>query len=97
MLDDLLWTFRDGSFIPHTLASASNDDPVVVGFDTSADACPGTHNDVLINLALEVPSFFSRFDRVAEIVDQDEESRSSARTRYRYYQDRGYQLSTHEL
>ncbi len=97
MLDDLLWTFRDGSFIPHALASTSNDDPVVVGFETSADACPATCNDVLINLALEVPCFFSRFDRVAEIVDQDEESRASARTRYRYYQDRGYQLNNHDL
>ena len=30
-----------------------------------------TEHDVLINLASEVPVFFSRFERVAEVIDKE--------------------------
>lgn len=46
----------------------------------------------LINLAPEVPHFFSRFERTLEIIYQQEQSRSIGRERYRYYQVRGYLL-----
>ena len=54
-------------------------------------------HDVLLNLTDEVPLFFSQFDRVAEFVDADENSRSLARSRFKFYKDRGYDLTTHEL
>lgn len=93
-LDDLLWTFRAGSFIPHGVYTDSgNDDPVALGHDVE----PAGHTDVLVNLSTEVPPFFSRFERVAELVDASEQSRAAARERYRYYQDRGYSLNTHKL
>ncbi|KPK55753.1 MAG: DNA polymerase III subunit chi [Thiotrichales bacterium SG8_50] len=94
-LDDLLWTFAAGSFVPHVrLQGEQGDDAPVV---LSTQAAPAEHTDVLINLADEVPLFFSRFERVAEIVGADAALRSSARERYRYYRDRGYPLETHEL
>ena len=93
-LDDLLWTFRAGSFIPHGVYTESgSDQPVVLGHATE----PAGHNDVLVNLADEVPTYFSRFDRVAELVGADEQQRTAARKRYRFYQDRGYTLNTHKL
>ena len=94
-LDDLLWTFAAGSFVPHVRfqREQGDDAPVVLG----TQAAPAGHTDVLINLADEVPLFFSRFERVAEIVGADAALRSSARERYRYYRDRGYALETHEL
>jgi DNA polymerase-3 subunit chi len=96
-LNDLLWTFRDGSFVPHLPLDHSpeqdSDDgtPIHIGHDTE----PGDHSDLLINMADEVPLFFSRFDRVAEIVAAD--SRDNARDRFRFYRDRGYALETHTL
>ena len=105
-LDDLLWTFSQGSFIPHLVAGrgavADGDEPVVIGVgDTdSADDPPaeaGEHWDVMINLAQEVPGFFSRYARVAEVVDADPARRTQGRQRYRYYQDRGYKLETHPI
>ncbi len=105
-LDDLLWTFSQGSFIPHLVAgrgaAADGDEPVVIGVgDTdSADDPPaeaGEHWDVMINLAQEVPGFFSRYARVAEVVDADPARRNHGRQRYRYYQDRGYKLETHPI
>ena len=105
-LDDLLWTFSQGSFIPHLVAgrgaAADGDEPVVIGVgdSDSADDPPaeaGEHWDVMINLAQEVPGFFSRYARVAEVVDADPARRSHGRQRYRYYQDRGYKLETHPI
>jgi DNA polymerase III subunit chi len=94
-LDDLLWTFRAGSFLPHTVAQDKpvDNQPILLGLD----AAPQGMDDVLVNLASEVPAFFSRFNRVAELVGGNEEERSSARERYRFYQERGYTLKTHKL
>jgi DNA polymerase-3 subunit chi len=44
-----------------------------------------------------VPPFFSRFHRVAELVDGDEEQRRQSRERYRFYRDRGYALENHPI
>lgn len=93
-LDDLLWTFRPGSFIPHALGSAATPLAAVV---IGQDGAPDGINDVLINLSPDVPAYFSRFLRVAEIVDGTETARQSARQRYRYFRERGYALATHEV
>ena len=95
-LDDLLWTFRQGSFIPHAQhgAEAAVESPVVVGHCPE----PGTeHHDVLINFAQEVPAFFGRFERVAELVDQQPDYLQQARARYTFYRERGYELQSHKL
>jgi len=94
-LDDLLWVFRDGAFLPHCLDSAAEagETPVLIGCDNPPASLP----EVMINLGHEVPGFFSRFERVVEIVAGDEASRDLARQRFRFYRDRGYPLETHEL
>ena len=96
-LDELLWTFRAGSFVPHELdeAQAEGEPQVAVRIGHHEECAAAA--DVLINLAPQVPLFFSRFPRVAEIVDQDPERRRQGRERYRFYRDRGYPLKTHEL
>jgi len=93
MLDRLLWTFRDQSFVPHGIAGATDPDitPVIIGEQEP----PEQADDVLINLSAEVPPFFSRFERVAEIVDQQEEIKQASRKHYQFYRDRGYPLNTH--
>jgi DNA polymerase III subunit chi len=92
-LDDLLWSFRSDRFIPHTLASNPDEAPIKIGCSGE----PEEHQEVLINLAADVPDFFSRFDRVAEIVPLGEERRVSARQNYRFYKDRGYSLQYHQI
>jgi DNA polymerase III subunit chi len=98
-LDALLWTFSDRSFVPHVLESAELDaelaaaTPVRIG----AGAAPSFEAELLINLDFEVPDFFSRFERVAEIVGGDDAQRARARERFRYYRDRGYALETHPI
>jgi len=94
-LNNLLWSFRDQSFVPHGPIGESDPDitPVLLGCDRD----PDNEDDVLINLAPEVPGFFSRFRRVAEIIDADVQVKQQGRQRYRFYKDRGYPLDTHEL
>jgi DNA polymerase-3 subunit chi len=93
-VDDLLWTFRAGSFVPHGLHPAADEAaPVLVGHDTA----PEQVAEVLVNLADEVPAFFSRFERVAEPVGADAREKQQARSRFRFYRDRGYELQTHTL
>lgn len=116
-LDDLMWTFSQGSFLPHALVGTTREPPpVLIGHDTDdtqgraeakgsasvaggrmPGAAPMTGTDVLINLAGSVPSFFSRFERVAEIVDQSDTQKQVARERYRFYRDRGYALQSHNV
>jgi DNA polymerase-3 subunit chi len=94
-LDELLWTFSQGSFIPHRVVRGELDkaplEPVLIG----VNAPPGPDRwDVLINLAADVPEFFSRYERVAEVVDAEPKRRERSRDRYRFYRDRGYKLNT---
>ncbi len=93
-LDQLLWTFRDGSFVPHEpLADPAPDCPILIGLAEP----PESHTGVLINLHEAVPPFFSRFERVVEIVNQAEPVRQAGRERFKFYRDRGYDLHTHTL
>ena len=97
-LDELLWTFSQGSFIPHKIVRDGVDavpiEPVVIGLNRGP---LGERWDLMINLAAEVPEFFSRYRRVAEVVDGNETRRAQSRDRYRFYRDRGYTLNTHQV
>lgn len=94
-LDELLWTFRAGSFLPHAIhgVDTAGEQPILLGRNLEPEG-PG---DVLLNLAACVPGFFSSFNRVAELVGGDDGQLSAARERYRFYKDRGYHLNTHNL
>ncbi len=91
-LDQLLWTFEDDSFIPHDTAAVDGLlTPVLIHNDPTVD----DKREVLINLSAEVPAFFPQFERVLELVTDN--NRESARDRYRFYKDRGYELHHHHL
>jgi len=93
-LDQLLWTFSDQAFVPHERCGGQ---PAAAPVRIAPNCDPGAMDDLLINLTDEVPAFFSRFHRVAEIVDQNEDRRLHARQRYRFYQQRGYPLHRHTI
>lgn len=100
LLDDIdtaLWTFRQGSFVAHERVDADGHCAPLAAVALGGAAPPDTHGDVLVNLAAEVPSFFSRFERVLETVHGDESTRGQARTRFAFYKERGYPLHTHRL
>lgn len=93
-LDALLWSFSPTSFVPHT--SDKNDcanHPVYIHH--SGD--PQDIHDVLINLTPNTPDCFGRFERFAELVNQDEGIKQAGRERFKFYKSRGYPLHTHKL
>jgi DNA polymerase-3 subunit chi len=92
-LDALLWRFRPSSFLPHGLHGQESSDTIAIGWGQE----PENHNDLLINLQLEIPPFFSRFARVAEVVTQEPSSLEALRKSWRFYQERGYQLEKHDI
>jgi DNA polymerase-3 subunit chi len=95
-LDELLWTFRDGSFVPHGLAGRDDGtelSPIMIGND---EAGIGTR-DLLINLCDDIPSFMDGFPRVAELVTSDQTCREKSRKRYAAYREQGHELNTHNL
>jgi DNA polymerase-3 subunit chi len=94
-MDHLLWVFRDQSFVAHGRLGEvdATVTPVLIAHGDGG----GDEHDVLVNLAPEVPAFFSRFERVAEPVDTDPAARAASRERFKFYRDRGYQPTVHRL
>jgi len=97
-LDKLLWHYPATAFIPHCMNDSQDAEqmPVLslskwpVVLDHGGDKFP--HHDLLINLHSDCPPFFSRFDRVIEIISSDAEDSRMGRERYKFYKDRGYEL-----
>jgi DNA polymerase-3 subunit chi len=95
-IDELLWTFRDGSFVPHhRLGNAAGDmnSPITIGTETDTIE----PRDLLINLCDEVPDFAGAFPRVAELVTSDAECKQLGRKRFAEYRDRGHTLESHNV
>ncbi|NOZ11219.1 MAG: DNA polymerase III subunit chi [Gammaproteobacteria bacterium] len=104
-LDELLWTLGDDSFVPHTLDSTQPTSPdpaqpsrqdqtrVLIGYQE-----PHTdQDDVMVSLSSNIPPFFSRFERLAELVGTTAQDIASSRERFRHYRECGYPLQTHKL
>lgn len=93
-LDELLWTFNDISFIPHNLYGEGPDSPppVQLGFDVTPKK-----SDVLINLSTTIPIFYTSFQRILEIVPQNEALQAVAREHYQFYKTQNLTLQTHKI
>lgn len=96
-IDGALWSFRQGGFVSHERFSGTLPEEPLPAVLIGHQEPPDSHHGVMLNLGLEVPDFFSRFERVLEIVGGDPSSRNKSRERYRYYRDRGYELASHNL
>ncbi len=96
-LDALLWTFSPLDFVAHCRAGAPaamlQASPILLA--RSLGEVP--HHDVLVNLGDSVPEGFERFERLIEVVAQDEADRAGARQRWKHYASRGYGLQRKDL
>jgi len=87
-LDQKMWTFRDDSFLPHDIGEAAELATPVLIHDAPE---PAGDRQLLINLSASVPDYFAQFERVIELVT--DENRATAREHYSYYKERGYPLN----
>ena len=95
-LDDLLWTFRDGSFVPHSMVGAKDNAPISIGYGDIADH-DTSGRDLLISLCDDIPVFAHDFPRIAELLTADDNCKSKGRKRFAQYRDRGHTMETHKL
>jgi DNA polymerase-3 subunit chi len=94
-LDRQLWQVPATGFVPHCRlgAACAEDTPVIIdhALDHQGPAA------VLINLQATPPPFFSRFERLAEIVVAGDDAVAAGRERWKFYRERGYELRSHDL
>ena len=92
-IDKLLWTFSSIDFIPHCRADDKLADvtPVILGHHAA-----NLPHDVLLNLDVNI-----RLLQPFPALDRNRRNHAgryaSARKRYRFYQDRGYEIRHHKL
>jgi DNA polymerase III subunit chi len=94
--DEMLWTFGDGSFVPHDTVTAAGvpcDTPVAL----TTGSLPADHTDVLVNLGNGVPASFEKFARVAEFLDARPEVRAAGRERFKTYRGKSIEPQTHSV
>lgn len=93
--DQLLWTFRDNSFLPHHIVSNQIEPipPILIGYDAN-HLVPAT---CFINLSTHFPQPFLQYTEVIEIVIADPVQQQTARERYKQYRDQQAHLQTHKL
>lgn len=94
-LDRLLWTWPATGFLPHCAVgdALAAETPVLLAAEPeSTPSC-----DILLNLSAECPPLFERYDRLLEVVSQDDADRAAGRARFAWYRDRGYAIRAHDL
>lgn len=98
-LDKLMWTWPAIGFVPHCLPQdpLAADTPVHLAMEAGTPEASLAGCGLLLNLAQDAPPHFERFERLLEIVSNDEAERQAGRARYRFYQSRGYKISHHDL
>ncbi|MDF1758225.1 MAG: DNA polymerase III subunit chi [Legionellaceae bacterium] len=94
-VDELLWTYKADSFIPHNIQGEGPEPPPMVQIGHSDE--PRGFNDILLNLSHEIPRFYKKFSRVIEIVENTESAKEISRNHFREYKKQGYKLQTHNI
>jgi len=93
-LDDLLWSYQEGGFLPHAKISdpEAEDSPILIG-----ENAPQIGVNLVINLGHEVPEYCDAYPRIAEIINADEELKRQGRARYAHYAKSNYTLEHHTI
>lgn len=99
-VDAALWQLSPTDFVAHCRSDAPAHmvarSPVILSAE-GADAASLPHREMLVNLGLEVPAGFERFERLIDIVSAEPEDRQIGRARWRHYADRGYTIQPHDF
>lgn len=96
--DDLLWTFRAGSFIPH---ERYNNQPfnaqVKQVFLRTPTSSPQNTHTLLCNLSAQLPKDWQTATRILEILDNSQSSKIAGRQRYTIYKQSQATLTTYKI
>jgi DNA polymerase-3 subunit chi len=93
-LDELMWQYPEGRFLPHASASDKDSGKAPVNIGTLSSLKP---TDVVINLCPEAVPEPERFSRLLEIVPYAENERQASRVKYKTYRNLGLKPQTHHI
>lgn len=106
-LDDMMWTYSDESFLPHTRQDEKTNTSTATDSVVPVPIIPASiilgHNindttcDLLINLASTSPEQINQYPRIAEILNDDETIKQHGRTRYSKYKQTGCTVQHHKI
>ena len=96
-LSNVLW--RSEGFLAHELVLNDQDslDNIAPFILTACEYDHWPHHQVLINLTDSQPTFFAQFERLIEIVPNEDEPKQRARDRWQSYKHTGYVLKHHDI
>jgi len=95
-LDNLLWTFRPSSFVPHQLFMGekfNSLDKILIGTDLP----PEGWQETIVNLSSHCPENTLQTTKILEIVNNNTASKERGRQHYRQYQQFGLSIKTHQI
>lgn len=96
LLEDWLWTFDDGSFLPHQHAIAPAEPFVRIFLGEQLSPEEKKKSPIIINLISNLPEL-TIASRILEILLSDDQQLAAGRERYRAYQAAGCALEYHQL
>lgn len=99
-LDELLWLYRDDSFVPHAMAreAFASQSPITIGYEPElATTLLNKPIDILLLLGDELPNFFLNFNRLIEIIPNIPAVKEQARQHYRLLQQHTTDIHTHTI
>lgn len=95
-LSEALW--QSHAFLAHEHVGNESGEallaPIIL---TSTPLSDYPHHEILINLSDEQPAAFAQFNRLIEVVPNDDIPRQAARERWQHYKSRGYMMSHHDI
>ena len=93
-LDQLLWTFKQDSFVPHERGTEGALADCAVRIVAPSEAPDG---GVHVNVATSPLPMPLVAERVVEIIPADTDGRAAGRERFRAYRAHGYDINTHDI
>ncbi|MDB9753387.1 DNA polymerase III subunit chi [Oceanospirillaceae bacterium] len=94
-LDQYIWAFKPDSFIPHALSHEDAKAVVVLGWPEMTDSLAIAHHEICINLSQQLAP--EHFQRIIELVVQDEVVLKAAREHYTKYSQLGHSMQYHKI
>jgi len=93
-LDDLMWDYPAGRFLPHSTEAGDTRAPVIIG--QSDMPIPGD-SEIIINLTGSAIAEPDRFKRLLEIVPGSPAQRTASRHKFRSYREQGLDPASHPI
>ncbi len=96
-LDDLLWSFKPESYLPHAIVSNDAGEDLDLPILITHKVVPKQYQDVMVNMRKAIPDEFARFARFVQLVNQAPTRLELSRRHFAFFRERGYPIEINKL